>query len=178
MCLILFVHRAHPRYRLILAANRDEWFDRATAPAGFWPDRPAILAGRDLEQHGTWLGLTRGGRFGAITNFRDPGANRAGARSRGHIVRDFLEDGGPAQAFGCSLATDGGAFNGFNFLGGDGREVVYYSNRAGPPIAVTPGVHGLSNHLLDTDWPKVVNGKTRLAALAAHKRAQPPYRGD
>ena len=90
MCLILVAHRAHPAYPLVVAANSDEWFRRPTAPAGFWPDAPEVFAGRDLEQHGTWLGVTRHGRFAALTNYRDPGANRLEAPSRGALVSAFL----------------------------------------------------------------------------------------
>lgn len=165
MCLILFAYRAHPDYPLVLAANRDEWFDRRTATAAFWDDHPAVLAGRDLEHGGTWLGMTRRGRFAALTNYRDPGANRDDAPSRGHIVREFLTGRAAPSGYSAALATDGARYNGYNFLGGTLEELAYYSNRLGPASAVAPGVHGLSNHLLDTDWPKVVRGRARLAAL-------------
>jgi uncharacterized protein with NRDE domain len=99
VCLILFAHRAHADYRLVVAANRDEWFGRPTASAGFWPDAPEVFAGRDLEAHGTWLGITRAGRFAALTNFRDPGGNRPDAPSRGTLVSAFLTSGATPIAY-------------------------------------------------------------------------------
>lgn len=167
MCLILFAHRAHARYPLILAANRDEWFDRPTAPAGFWDARPDLLAGRDLEQNGTWLGVTRAGRFAGITNFRAPSGVLPNAPSRGQIVRDYLEGDGSPEEFAAALAASAAQYNGYNFLGGTIDRLMYFSNRLDAPQAVTPGVHGLSNHLLDTDWPKVETGKVRIEALRA-----------
>jgi uncharacterized protein with NRDE domain len=163
MCLILFAHRASPRYRLIVAANRDEWFYRPTAPAEFWPDAPDILAGRDLEQRGTWLGITRTGRFAALTNFRDPGSYRVDAPSRGALVSGFLQSTlGPA-AYLDALRPDAPGFNPFSLLVGDGASLWYFSNREGLIRELRPGVYGLSNDLLDVPWPKVRRGKERLA---------------
>lgn len=163
MCLILFAVDAHPAYHLVVAANRDEWFDRPTAPAAFWDDAPAVLAGRDLEANGTWMGVTRGGRFAALTNFRDPAANRPGARSRGALVRDFLAGAGAAPDYLRAVAAEAERYNPFSLLVGDARGLFYFSNRAGAIVPVAPGVHGLSNHLLDVPWPKVRLGKSRLA---------------
>jgi uncharacterized protein with NRDE domain len=166
VCLILFAWDAHPAYELVLAANRDEFHDRAAAPAAFWPDRSGILAGRDLEAGGSWLGVTRGGRFAAVTNYREQDrAATPGARSRGLLVNAWLDgDGAPAQA-ARTVAATGAEYRGFNLLLGQPGELVYLSNRGSGPQAVTAGVHGLSNHLLDTDWPKVRTGRARLAAL-------------
>jgi uncharacterized protein with NRDE domain len=164
MCLIVFAYRCHPRYRLVVAANRDEFYRRPTAPAAFWPECPQVLAGRDLEQGGTWLGVTRGGRIAALTNYRDPAANRADARSRGALVRDYLGGGVGPAAFAEQAAAAGRDYNGFNLLAGDGESLRYCSNRDGAAYEVPPGVHGLSNHLLDTPWPKVARAKTALAA--------------
>jgi uncharacterized protein with NRDE domain len=164
MCLILFAHRVHPAYPLVVAANRDEWFRRPTAPAGFWPDAPEVLAGRDLEQQGTWLGVTRAGRFAALTNYRDPGANRPDAPSRGTLVSAFLRSRIPPGEYLEHLRRDASRYNGFSLLAGDGTALCYFSNRQGEVRSLTPGVYGLSNSLLDVDWPKVQSGKSRLAA--------------
>ncbi len=163
MCLILFAWQAHPRYPLVVAANRDEFYGRATSPAAFWPDESRILAGRDLEAGGTWLGITHCGRFAAITNFRDPGRVRPGAPSRGHIVRDFLLTKAGLHGFLGELQERGEEYNGFNLLVGDFNALWYYSNRDdGGARPVEVGVHGLSNHLLNTNWPKVSLGRERL----------------
>lgn len=165
MCLILFAYEVHPAYRLILAANRDEFYERPTAAAGFWPDAPEVLAGRDLLHGGTWLGVTRGGRFAAVTNYRDPAARLDGARSRGRLVADFLDGRESAAAYTRRLAARADDYNGFNLLAGDARELYYFSNRGGPSARLAPGVYGLSNALLDTPWPKVLRGKRALAEL-------------
>jgi uncharacterized protein with NRDE domain len=164
MCLILFAYRYHPRYELVLAANRDEFFDRATAPAAFWDDQPDILAGRDLEAGGTWLGITCGGRFAAITNFRDPSSVIPDAPSRGALVSDFLRGHETADGYLQRLAPNASAYNGFNLLAWDGERLCYFSNRNGAPRALPAGLYGLSNELLDTPWPKVRRGRDKLAA--------------
>ncbi len=162
MCLILFAHRAHPAYRLVVAANRDEWFRRPTASAAFWVDAPEIFAGRDLEQHGTWLGVTTTGRFAAITNFRDPGSHRPDAPSRGRLVSDFLRARATPAAYLERLGSDAASYNGFSLLVGDGASLCFFSNREGEVRRLEPGVYGLSNSLLDVPWPKVRLGKDRL----------------
>lgn len=164
MCLILFAHRAHPAYRLVVAANRDEWFQRPTAPAAYWADAPEILAGRDLEQGGTWLGVTKQGRFAAITNFRDPGNHRAEAPSRGGLVSAFLRTAIAPAAYLEQLRPGASAYNGFSLLVGDPTSLGYFSNREDRIRDLEPGIYGLSNHLLDVQWPKVQIGKERLAA--------------
>lgn len=164
MCLILLAHRAHPAYPLVVAANRDEWFRRPTAPAGFWPDAPDVFAGRDLEQQGTWLGVTRRGRFAAVTNFRDPGANRPDAPSRGALVSAFLRSQLPPGEYFERLQGEAARYNGFSLFAGDRTSLCYFSNREDEIRNLEPGVYGLSNSLLDVPWPKVRLGKTRLAA--------------
>jgi uncharacterized protein with NRDE domain len=164
MCLILFAHRAHAAYPLVVAANRDEWFRRPTAPAAFWPDAPDVFAGRDLEQQGTWLGVTRGGRFAALTNYRDPLSNRPEAPSRGAIVSTFLRSQVPAMQYLERLRVESGRYNGFSLLAGDRDTLGYFSNREGEIRSLAPGLYGLSNSLLDVAWPKVEIGKARLAA--------------
>jgi uncharacterized protein with NRDE domain len=168
--LILVAWRAHPDYPLVVAANRDEFYRRRTAGADFWSDFPAILAGRDLEAGGTWLGLARSGphgyKFAALTNFRAPGSQRPDTPSRGGLVAGFLK--GNAGIDACLDGLDAAAYNGYNLLLCDGDRLVAFSNVSGERHELAPGVYGLSNALLDTPWPKVGAGKTALAdALAA-----------
>ncbi len=173
MCLILIAHGAHPDYPLVIAANRDEYYRRPTAKAAFWQDHPHILAGRDLECMGTWLGVTRQGRFAALTNFRDPRERKIDAPSRGVLVSGFLTSGREPREYLEEVATLAPSYNGFNLLTGDIHGVFYFSSRTGAVQQVSPGIHGLSNHLLDTPWPKVARGKQRLqAALADEPSAE------
>jgi uncharacterized protein with NRDE domain len=155
MCLIAIAWKAHPDYQLVVAANRDEWRARPTAPADWWEGRPGLLAGRDLEAGGTWMGVTRGGRFCAVTNFRDPSGKRGTARSRGELVADFLSVDESPAAYCARLAARAGDYNGFNLLAGFGDSLVYFGSREGEARGVEPGIHALSNHLLDEPWPKV-----------------------
>jgi uncharacterized protein with NRDE domain len=174
MCLILFAWRAHPRYPLVLAANRDEFHDRPTEKAGFWADRPGLLAGRDLQAGGTWLGISRTGRFAAVTNYREPQAPEPPLdHSRGHLVSDFVDADARPLEYGKDVLGRGFAYRGFNLLLGSPRELVYASNRADAMVAVEPGSHGLSNHLLDTHWPKVTAGRRQLESLLASDRLEP-----
>ena len=173
MCLILFSYRTHPSHRLVLAANRDEYYARPTEPLNFWEDEPNILAGRDLDRRGTWFGVTRTGRLAAITNFRDPDAVIEGAPSRGFLVSDFLACTLSPQAYLERVRPQCNRCNGFNLIIGDDRELLYYSNRKGIIEKIEPGVHGLSNHFLDTAWEKTTKGNrgfdttTRKFTLAA-----------
>jgi len=171
MCLILFAWQAHPRYPLIVAANREEFHQRPTAAAGFWPEHPDLLAGRDLQAGGTWLGVTRSGRFAAITNYREPLAPEPpSGHSRGHLVRDFLADEASPAEHASLLQDRGAAYQGFNLLLGAPGSLAYVSNRSEHPVSVSAGVHGLSNHLLDTDWPKVHSGRDFLLSLLEQDR--------
>ena len=168
MCLILLAWHAHPDYPLVVAANRDEFFARPTAAADFWPDHPNLLAGRDLEGGGTWFGVSRTGRFAGLTNYRDPASVRQGTPSRGALVADFLTGECPPADYRARLEERGATYNGYNLLFGDGKGLFYHSNCGTGPERLPPGIYGLSNHLLDTPWPKVSRGKSRLAsALAA-----------
>lgn len=166
MCLILFAYQHHPRYRLILAANRDEFYARPTAPLGFWTDHPQVLAGRDLEQQGTWLGVTRGGRLAAITNYRDPQAIKPSAPSRGHLVSDFLKGSMPPADYLQFISASAERYSGFNLLVGDPSEMFYFSNHGSGMRRLESGLYGLSNGLLDAPWPKVAQGKQVMATLA------------
>lgn len=164
MCLILFAYRAHVDYDLVLASNRDEFFARPTAPADYWTDAPAILAGRDLDKGGTWMGVTRSGRWAALTNFRDGTSAQPGARSRGELVADFLRGENAAGDYASAAAGSAARYHGFNLLVGDTAGLHYVSHGQDRSQRVEPGVHGLSNHRLNTAWPKVESGKRRLAA--------------
>jgi uncharacterized protein with NRDE domain len=168
MCLILFAHRAHRDYPLVFAANRDEFHERPTAPAAFWADAPHVLAGRDLRAGGSWMGMTRSGRWAALTNHRDPPTARPGRPSRGMLVADFLTGAAHPDEYLAALAADAQRYDGFNLLVADVDGVFYFSNRISgdaAPRRLEPGVYGLSNHLLDTPWPKVARGRQRLGDL-------------
>ncbi|MBW3572965.1 MAG: NRDE family protein [Gemmatimonadetes bacterium] len=169
MCLIALALDAHPSYRLVVAANRDEFYARPAAQAQWWADAPDVLAGRDLREGGTWMGVTRGGRVAAVTNYRDPGlAERPDAPSRGALVADFLRGAADAEAYAHALARRAARYNGFNLLVGDEGGFFYLSNRAEGVRRLEPGVYGLSNALLDTPWPKVQRARRAMAdALAA-----------
>ena len=165
MCLILFAYESDPAFRLVLAANRDEFYDRPTVPVSFWEETPQLLAGRDLQAGGTWFGITRTGRWAAITNFRDPARHRPDAPSRGLLVSQFLLGEATALQYLQSLQREAAQYNGFNLLAGDGSGVFYFSNRRETIQALKPGIYGLSNRYLDTPWPKVVKGKEALSRL-------------
>lgn len=164
MCLILFSYKQHPRYPLVLLANRDEFYDRPTAPASFWEERPDLLAGRDLREGGAWLGMTRRGRLAALTNYRDPASLRSQAPSRGWLVRDYLCCNENAEMYLEQLAPQADRYNGFNLLLGDPFRLFYFSNRQAW-LALSPGLYGLSNRVMNTPWPKVDKGRDRLHAL-------------
>ena len=162
MCLVLLVWRLHPQYPLVVAANRDEFHARPAARAGWWTDRPQILAGRDLQAGGTWLGVTRRGRFAALTNYRDPEQRRADAASRGALVAHMLASD-TSVAEGLTYLRDVGAgYNAFNLIFSDGERLGIFESALGTGRELPPGIYGLSNHLLDTPWPKVQDGKSRL----------------
>jgi uncharacterized protein with NRDE domain len=164
MCLILLSYKSHSFYPFILTANRDEFYDRPTLPAAFWEDRPDLLAGRDLKEGGTWLGITRKGRMAALTNYRDPLSVKLNAPSRGWLVKDFLCGGEAPDRYLKRMAGQADLYNGFSLILGDLSKLYYFSNRSGMTL-LSPGVYGLSNGLLDTAWPKVRQGKERFAAL-------------
>lgn len=161
MCLILLAWHAHPDYPLVIAANRDEFFARPTAAADFWQAAPQVLAGRDLQAGGTWLGATRNGRFAALTNYRDPAQNQQ-LPSRGALVADFLTGNETPENYLARIAASGVRYNGYNLLLGDGQSLWWASNVAGEAQSLIPGIYGVSNDLLDTPWPKVGAGKTAM----------------
>jgi len=155
----------HPDYPLVLAANRDEYYDRPTSPLGYWDDTPDILAGRDLKNRGTWLGLTRTGRIAAITNFREQALGNKNAPSRGLLVSNFSVGKESPKRYLEHVKTIGHKYNGFNLIVGDGDGFFYYSNRQNSIRQISSGLYGLSNRLLDTPWPKVKRGKAAFEAL-------------
>lgn len=162
MCLLFLARNAHEQYPLILLANRDEFHARPTRRAGFWTDHPGVLAGRDLQAGGTWLGITRGGRWAALTNFREPSTG-AFERSRGDIVKDYLTGSASAHDYAARLKHQADEHDGFNLLLGHAREALWLSNRGGDIEKLPDGIVGLSNHLLETPWPKVATGKQALS---------------
>lgn len=168
MCLILIGFRQHANYPVVIAANRDEFYGRPTAVAAAWDDAPEVFGGRDLQAHGTWFAVSRAGRFAAVTNYREPGQVKHGERSRGLLVTDFLRGTETPLAFVEQLARHGARYSGFNLLVGSAQALAYYSNRdSQSPHSLDAGIYGLSNHLLDTPWPKVERGKARLKGVLA-----------
>jgi uncharacterized protein with NRDE domain len=165
MCLIVFAWQRHPVFPLVVAANRDEFLARPASPAHWWTDAPDLLAGRDLEAGGTWMGLNRNGRFAALTNYRDPSRHIDGAPSRGALVRNALESADDAEITLRRLAENSSAYAAFNLLVGDGRTLGVLESTTGTVRLLQPGVYGLSNHLLDTPWPKLLKARERLAGL-------------
>jgi uncharacterized protein with NRDE domain len=165
MCLITFALDAHPEYPFIFAANRDEFFDRPSLPATFWDHAPAVLSGIDERAGGTWCGIRRDGRFTCVTNFREPPDQKLGLRSRGMLTRRFLLDDAPPDEYAREARREGERYAGFNLLVGDRGGLYYASNRAGSPTLLGPGVYGMSNHLLNTQWPKVVRARASLSSV-------------
>jgi uncharacterized protein with NRDE domain len=165
MCLIFIALKNHPRYKLIIAANRDEFYERKTAPADFWNDHPEILGGRDLQASGTWLGVTKSGRIAMVTNFRDPKNISPKAPSRGKLVTDFLLDSISGEIYLQKLEGHAKKYNGFSLIAGTVDALYYLSNYKEGVIILNSGLFGLSNHLLETPWPKVEKGKTGIQLL-------------
>jgi uncharacterized protein with NRDE domain len=171
MCLLLLAVQEHPHYKLVLAANRDEYYARPTAPAAFWDEVPHLLAGKDLRAGGTWLGITKQGRIAAITNYRDPATNKTNAPSRGKLVTGFLLGQESPKHFLEGLAQEKDRYNGFNLIIGDNDQLYWFSNRADGAHKLSSGVYGLSNRLLDTPWPKVTRSKDAMARLISEQES-------
>ena len=169
MCLIIFAWKVIPGMPLIMAANRDEFYARPAAHADWWNDHPKIYAGRDLQGGGTWLGVTRDGRFAALTNVRAPSERRTDAPTRGQLVADYLAGNMSPQDYIAQIRPGCKAYNGFNLVLGDAHTLIWFSNRGdgdarnGQPLE--PGIYGLSNALLDAPWPKVLKTKAQFASL-------------
>ena len=165
MCLILISYETHPDYRAIIAANRDEFYQRPTRAAGFWNTVPDMLAGKDLQGGGTWMGISRRGRFAAVTNYREPNVSIEDPPSRGILVLDFLRRNTHPENYLKEINSVAHGYHGFNIIVGNGEGLFYYSNRGKNIIKVLPGIHGLSNHLINSPWPKVEKGKQELSAI-------------
>ena len=174
MCLILFSYKLHAQYKLILAANRDEFFERPTLSANFWKSNTNILGGVDLISKGTWLGITKNGRFAAITNYRDPSEQVTNPISRGKITSQYLHSERLSEDFLLDISAEKDRYSGFNVLLSDDAfdTLHYYSNKTNKLTTVQAGTHGLSNALLNTPWPKVTFGITRLSATIDNSNFQ------
>ncbi len=184
MCLIVFAWRVIPGVPVIAAANRDEFYDRPTAPAAPWPENPNVIAGRDLEHGGSWMGVTREGphgpKFAALTNIRAPSEVRLDAPSRGALVADFLKGSLSAAEYLEVVAARGDVYNGYNLVLGDASALYWYSNRAGDDARngqpLEPGrIYGISNGLLDAPWPKVTRTKAQFASLLCQGAPEDAY---
>jgi uncharacterized protein with NRDE domain len=179
MCLIVFAWQVLPTMPLLAAGNRDEFYDRPAAAAGWWADHPDIYAGRDLRGGGTWMGVTRDGRFAAITNIRAPSEMRADAPTRGRLVSDYLASTMSPLEYTDSIAARTAEYNGFNLLVGNQKELVWFSNRGDGDERngklMAPGIYGLSNSLLDCAWPKVVRTKAQFASLLCQGAPEDAY---
>jgi len=173
MCLIVFANDFLKDYKLIFAANRDEFYNRPTEQADFWKDHPDLLAGKDLQAGGTWMGITRKGKFAAITNFRDLKNHRNDAPSRGNLTLDFLVNDFTPEEYYNRLSSDLQDYNGFNLILGDTNELYYFSNKTNGLKKLEPGIHGISNAILDTPWPKVEKSKRQLKHLIEQKNIHP-----
>lgn len=167
MCLITFAYKKHPKYELILAGNRDEFYGRPTRAARFWTDEghPDILAGKDLEAGGTWLGIHKDGRWGALTNYRDPTVIKEDPPSRGELVINYLTSDSSAIEYLQSLSSSAQDYNGFNLLLWDSGHFYHFSNQSKRMTIIEPGIHGISNALLDTSWPKLNKANNKMEDL-------------
>lgn len=174
MCLLLLAIDSHPFYKLVIAANRDEYYDRPTASASFWDDPPDLLAGRDLRAGGTWFGITKKGRIAGITNYRDPASLKSLAPSRGKLVSDFLAGKEKPEEYLARLDLEARDYNGFNLVVGTKNQLYWYSNRSHGTRCLVPGIYGISNHLLDTPWPKVFRGKAALENILSDQKVPSP----
>ena len=166
MCLLVLAWQVHPRYRLVVAANRDEFHERPTAAMAKWPSPDDIIAGRDLRAGGTWLAMDRTRRFGIVTNFRDLQPPSPGAPSRGNLIPNYLRNAAGAAAYLKELQPNAGGHSGFNLLLTDSTSVWYASNRADRfATPLPPGIYGLSNEFLDAPWPKLQRVRRRFDPL-------------
>jgi uncharacterized protein with NRDE domain len=171
MCLALIAYKTHPIYDLIVVLTRDEYHDRPTSPAQFWKDASQLLAGRDERGGGTWFGVTKNSRIALLTNFRDPTSFHPDRKSRGHLTTDFLLNNHTAQNYLHRVHSEADIYNGFNLVIGEKDSLHYYSNRAGQARCLESGIYGVSNHLLNTPWPKLVTAQKALTPYFSGKVA-------
>ncbi|NYT57833.1 NRDE family protein [Alcaligenaceae bacterium] len=167
MCIAYLAIAAHPDWPLFIAANRDEYHKRPCLPAAPWPEYSDVIGGLDCQGSGSWLGITRQGRFALITNYRDPAHVKANAPTRGQLVSRYLTGHEPSQSYARKVHDEGAAYNGFNLIVGDRHQTFYTGNRAeeAEPSRLAPGRYVLSNHLLNTSWPKAQRLRLALDAL-------------
>lgn len=168
MCLLAFAWQVHAQYPLVLIANRDEFYARPAQAIHYWLDAPHVLAGKDEQEGGTWLGVTKEGRWAALTNYREPNAPK-GVLSRGHLVAEFLKGADEPLAYVQKLATQAAQYSGFNLVVGNRHQAAVVSNRGTAPQLLTAGIYGLSNALLDSPWPKTQRLKAGLSKLIAQE---------
>ena len=168
MCLILFAYKTNPEWPLIVASNRDEAYSRPTQEAHFWADAPKVLAGRDLEMGGTWMGMDLEGRFAALTNFREGFPQPNAPKSRGELVQRYLMGHTKPEPYLDAIKAERHLYAGYSCLMGDVHQLYFHSNRCDEIFAIEPGVHGLSNAFLDTPWPKVTSGQAQLTQLLSN----------
>jgi uncharacterized protein with NRDE domain len=171
MCIALIACQFHPTYSLVIAANRDEYHARPTAPAAWWPDD--ILAGRDLRAGGTWFGVTRSGRVALLTNYRDGLAGEPGLRSRGELVVAALSGTHAPQRTLADMLSSAEDYSGFNLVSGTPGQLFCASNRNWLVQRIGDGIAGLSNHLLDSPWPKVERSKERMRDVLREPVVEP-----
>ncbi|MGA3206771.1 MAG: NRDE family protein [Syntrophales bacterium] len=168
MCLIILSYKVHDRYPLILAANRDEFYERPSAPVSLWEDAVGVIAGKDLQRGGTWLGIRKTGCLAMLTNYREPTHFGRNAPSRGWLVRDFLVGEEDPESYIGTITAKKDQYNGFSMIIGDLNRLFYFSNR-GEMRELSPGLYGLSNRVLDTPWPKTERGKKAMKLLLTRK---------
>jgi uncharacterized protein with NRDE domain len=173
MCLIFISLQQHPAYQLIVVANRDEFYARRTVAADYWQDAPDILGGRDMEAGGTWMAVNRKGQIAMVTNYRDVQNLKTVAPSRGHLVADFLMRDVPPQAYLAAIEPNATDYNGFNLIVGDANELWYLSNYKKGFEKIAPGLHALSNNLLDVPWPKTVRGTEKMRVALQQSTVEP-----
>ena len=174
MCLILIASQVHPEYPLIVAANRDEFYHRPTAPLSFWQDHPEVLAGKDLQGSGTWLGVSKTGRVAAVTNYRDFTMDQPNALSRGLLASHFLMGSQSPEFYIDRVRISGNLYNGFNLIVGDVNCLWWFSNVNNASLKLEPGIHGISNHLLNTPWPKLEKAAAMLSDIMNRDRQIDP----
>lgn len=165
MCSIIFAYKKHPKYPLIVVANRDEFYPRPTKQADWWEEYPEMLAGKDIKANGSWFGISKLGRFSALTNYRDGMHLKQNAPTRGKLVTDYLVNEVDSEVYLKKIAETAELYNGYNLLTFDGQDIWHYSNISDEITQIEAGVHGLSNALLNSDWPKVNKGKAKLEEL-------------
>ncbi len=168
MCLIAFAWKVHPKYQLLMVANRDEFYGRPAQRAHFWQNRPHLLAGKDLKSGGTWCGVAKNGRTAAVTNYRNPESFRENVRSRGHLIVNYLDGSMSPAEYLRALTPEASQYNAFNLLASDVENMYYFSNISRKVYRLESGIYGLSNHLLNTPWYKVEHLKSKLKQYIEH----------